>query len=510
MREFLFLVIVGILLVSGCKSRERVKYEASIKEGKSLAKVYCAACHMESTPALLDKKTWLFQVLPKMGPRLGMHEYKGLPYPGISSALMPKQAAMEQQQWESIVDYFLETSPPSLGLQDFDIEPNTDGKTFLIRPFTKNISSSSIITLLDLDTLTKTIFAGDVNDNMLYQLDYNGKLLDTLRLPSPPTSMSFGSDYVDFTLAGLLHPNNMSQGEIVRYQVDGNFQMQDGRSIIGSLIRPVASIDFDFNYDGLTDYLVCEYGHDIGRLSLYLASSDTLYKQEIVENVPGSIMVKTHDFNRDGFMDIAALYAQGDEKIIIYYNDGKGGFRGNFKMAARFPSVWGSMYIDLKDFNSDGYMDIIYINGDNFDYSQILKPYHGIRILENDGADSFEEKYFYPIYGAGRSISKDFDLDDDLDILIASNFADMEKNPERGIIYLENKGNYNFAPFSFEESAQNQWNTMTSADFDGDGDTDVLVAAMNLENVLKNQTSKSENDMDLDKNAVLLFENQTN
>jgi hypothetical protein len=86
----------------------------------------------------------------------------------------------------------------------------------------------------------------------------------------------------------------------------------------------------------------------------------------------------------------------------------------------------------------------------------------------------------------------------------------MEKNPERGIIYLENTGDYVFTPFSFEESAQNQWNTMTSADFDGDGDVDVLIGAMNLDNVLKNQNSKSEDDMDLDKNALLIFENKTN
>jgi hypothetical protein len=456
---------------------------------------------------LLDKKTWLFKVLPKMGPRLGMLQYQGLRYPGMKPTLVPKQPAMEQEQWECIVEYFLESSPKSLGIKNFDIEPNTDSKTFSVRPFTKDISSSSIITLLDLDPLGKNVFAGDVNGNMLYQLDFNGRLLDTVQLPSPPTSMSFGHDYVDLTLAGLLHPNNLNRGEIVRYKYEGNFQHQAGESIINSLIRPVASMNFDFNYDGLPDYLVCEYGNDIGRLSIYFATTDLRYEHDTIENVSGSIMVKTHDFNRDGFMDIAALFAQGDEKIMIYYNDGEGNFRKNFKMAARFPSVYGSMYIDLEDFNGDGFMDIIYVNGDNFDYSQILKPYHGIRLLENDGEDNFEEKYFYPIYGAGKSISKDFDLDNDLDILVSSNFADMENNPERGIIYLENTGNYVFTPFSFEEAAQNQWNTMTSADFDGDGDMDVLVGAMNLMNVLQNQMSKSE--MDLGKTTLLLFENHT-
>ncbi|HBH24301.1 MAG TPA: hypothetical protein DDY13_12860 [Cytophagales bacterium] len=510
MKNIRLLIVLVVVLFGGCKSREELRHEAYLKQGENLAKVYCATCHMESKPALLDKKTWLFKVLPKMGPRLGMHYYRGLPHPSMNPMLVPKQPAMEQGQWESIVDYFLETSPTSLELQNFDVEPNPKGKTFSVRPFTKDISSSSIITLLDLDTLRKNVFAGDVNNNILYQMDYSGELMDTVQLPSPPTSMSFGYDYVDLTLAGLLHPNNLDRGEIIRYQYEGNFRHQPAKPIISSLFRPVASLAVDFNYDGRTDYLVCEYGHNIGRLSIHLSTNDSLYKHEIIENVPGSIMVKTHDFNKDGLIDIAALFAQGDEKIMIYYNDGEGNFRGNLKLVARFPSVYGSMYIDLEDFNGDGYMDIIYVNGDNFDYSQILKPYHGIRILENDGGDNFEQKYFYPIYGAGKSICKDFDLDGDFDILVSSNFADMEKNPERGIIYLENTGDYVFTPFSFEESAQNQWNTMTSADFDGDGDVDVLIGAMNLDNVLKNQNSKSEDDMDLDKNALLIFENKTN
>lgn len=220
-------------------------------------------------------------------------------------------------------------------------------------------------------------------------------------------------------------------------------------------------------------------------------------------------MVKIHDFNEDGFMDIIALFTQGDEKIMIYYNDGKGNFRENFSLAARFPSVYGSMYLDIHDFNKDGYMDIVYVNGDNFDYSQILKPYHGIRILENDGNNNFEEKYFYPIYGAGKAEIIDFDLDGDSDIVVTSNFADMNNNPERGIIYLENIGLYEFLPFAFAASAQNQWNTMDVADLDADGDQDILIGAMNLENVLKIQKIQTRDEIELDKSSLLILENKT-
>lgn len=493
--------------ISACTNPEKEKYEAYIKEGESLAKTHCTTCHKECLPELLDKNTWAFDVLPQMGPRLGMHNFKKIRYKSIKPMLVAEEPAMEQEQWNNLVDYFYDRSPEVLPKQVFPKEPTLDCNTFEVKSFTKDISSSSIITMMEIDTVDKNIFVADINNNSLFKFGYDGNLMDSLQLPSPPTAMSIGADHFDITLAGILHPNNEFKGMIAKYSTK-NQAMKMPIIIIDSLIRPVASIKYDFNYDGTDDFLVCEYGNDLGRLSLYFAK-EAQYDHFIIEDIPGAIMVKINDLNKDGFMDIIALYAQGDEKIMIYYNDGEGNFKSNFYMAARFPSVYGSMYFDLHDMNNDGYMDIVYVNGDNFDYSQIFKPYHGIRILENDGYNFFDEKYFFPIYGAGKAKIHDFDLDGDPDIAISSNFADMENNPERGIIYLENVGPYDFNPYAFEASAQNQWNTMQIADLDNDGDEDILVGAMNLSNVLKDQRNDTKDEIDRNKTALLFFENKT-
>src|SRR5256885_11339685 len=71
------------------------------------------------------------------------------------------------------------------------------------------------------------------------------------------------------------------------------------------------------------------------------------------------------------------------------------------------------MYFTMRDFNGDGKPDILYVNGDNFDYSRVLKPYHGIRILENDGHNNFAERDFFPVYGAAQAVVADFDKDGD-------------------------------------------------------------------------------------------------
>jgi hypothetical protein len=507
----LFLVCASMLIffLFGCKSEKQKQLEAYLSEGERLAKIYCNTCHLESPPELLDRETWVFKVLPQMGPRLGMHKYKSLYYQPINRILVPQQPAMTQEQWENIVDYFHYASPDSLPRQVFETEPSINCQTFKAMPFSKNIDPNAIFTMIEVDTLNKYIYAGEAVSSALLKFDYQGNLLDTTTLPTATTDIRISEDFMDIALVGILHPNNEDEGSIIKCSGGQGLQFASKIVLVDSIYRPVWMEVHDYNYDGMEDYLVCEYGNDIGRLTIYYQNEDGEFELYILENIPGSIVTRTYDFDHDGFLDIAALYAQGDERIVIYYNDGQGEFRGGFKIAARFPGVYGSMYFDLHDFDKDGDMDILYVNGDNFDYSQILKPYHGIRIYENDGSDNFQEKYFFPIYGAGRASIFDFDLDGDDDIVVAANFGDMENNPERGIIYLENEGNYIYQPYSFAMAALNEWNTMGTMDIDDDGDMDVLVGSMNLSNVLNLQKAGSAESANTSKTSLILLKNQT-
>lgn len=507
----LVLVFASILflLQPGCKSEKQKQFEAYLSEGERLAKIYCNTCHLESSPELLNRKTWVFKVLPQMGPRLGMHKYKSLHYQPINRMLVPQQPAMTQEQWENIVNYFHYSSPDSLPRQVFDKIPETNCETFETAPFSKDIDPNAILTMIEVDTVRKFIYAGEAISSTLMKFDFDGNLVDTSTLSSATTDIRVTPEFMDISLVGILHPNNEDEGSIVRYSGGEGLQFESKIVLADSIYRPVWMEVHDYNTDGLEDYLVCEYGNDIGRLTIYYQNNAGEFELYILENVPGSIVTRSHDFNRDGYMDIAALYAQGDERIVIYYNDGKGEFRGGFKIAARFPGVYGSMYFDLHDFDRDGDMDILYVNGDNFDYSQILKPYHGIRIYENDGSDNFQEKYFFPIYGAGRASISDFDLDGDDDIVVAANFGDMENNPERGIIYLENEGKYRYQPYSFAMAALNEWNTMGTMDIDDDGDMDVLVGSMNLDNVMNMKEVGLGDPGTSQKTALLLLKNMT-
>jgi hypothetical protein len=293
----------------------------------------------------------------------------------------------------------------------------------------------------------------------------------------------------------------------VQYEFAGADSLRSPKILIDSLLRPVFVQQFDFAKDGRKEFLICEFGNNRGRLALYKYDG-ARYERQVIDPSPGAIRFEIRDMTGDGSPDIVALFAQGDERIVLFENDGRGNFSGRQRILARFPPVYGSMYFSMHDFNGDGSMDILYVNGDNFDYSRVLKPYHGVRILENDGKNNFHERYFFPVYGAARAEVADFDKDGRLDILITSNFADFERHPERGIIFLKNTGRYQFRPYAFTIASGNQWNLMATADLNKDGWLDVIIGAMDIGNIAKLQRRFTGDTLQTGKDPILFFENR--
>ena len=368
------------------------------------------------------------------------------------------------------------------------------------------MKSSAIITLLKTDSTHERIFIGEAGSNTLRIYDYNRHLRSSLTLGSPPTDVIVDGKRVLVLESGILDPNDEPKGTLVQYDFAGGDSLRSPKILIDSLFRPVFIRQFDADKTGTNVFLICEFGNNIGRLALYKYRGSR-YERQVVDPGPGAIHFEIRDMTGDGYPDIVALFAQADERIVLFENDGKGNFTGRQRVLARFPPVYGSMYFSMHDFNGDGSPDIVYVNGDNFDYSRVLKPYHGVRILENDGKNNFHERYFFPVYGAARAEVADFDKDGDLDILITSNFADFQRHPERGIVFLENVGRYQFRPYAFTIASGNQWNLTATADLNKDGWLDVIVGAMDLGNIAKLQRRFPGQTLETAKDPILFFEN---
>lgn len=452
-----------------------------IDQGKILATQYCQGCHLLPDPSLLDSKHWQQGDLPYMGPFLGVFGYLFDKYPSsrndrfLPADFYPSKPLLSPDQWQLLMDYYLATSPDSLPAQN-RLLPIQEGLT-LFRAEWSGLSYPNPATCyLQVDTTTPlpSILMGDAIQKKLYRLDGHLEVEDSLELPGAVVGMDLSHGFMTACDIGYLNPNNGKFGKALKISIaPGAKMVLDTMPMFDSLARPVQITAADLNQDGLTDYLVCEFGNMTGALSWMENKGNGKFERHVIRAVPGAIKAYVQDYNHDGLPDIWVLFAQGDEGIFLFTNLGHGRF--SQREVLRFPPIYGSSYFELDDFNHDGYPDILYTCGDNADYSKVLKPYHGVYIFLNDGHNNFSQKYFFPINGCYKAIARDFDGDGDLDIATIAYFPDYARQPEEGFVYLENKGNFAFKPYSLAETQVGRWLTMDAADLDGDGKIDILL-----------------------------------
>ena len=203
-----------------------------------------------------------------------------------------------------------------------------------------------------------------------------------------------------------------------------------------------------------------------------------MYRKKILSQLAGAVKVIVEDYNKDGLPDIIVLFAQDNEGIYLFTNTGNGDFKKTTLL--RFPPVYGSTYFEMQDVNGDGAKDIIYTCGDNYDYSRVLKNYHGIYIFINHPGKGFKQEYFFPMNGCYKAIGRDFDKDGDIDIAAISFFPDLKSQPQESFVLLNNIGDLKFSPSGIRQNNRGNWITMDAADVDGDGDEDIVIGSLLL------------------------------
>lgn len=303
-----------------------------------------------------------------------------------------------------------------------------------------------------------------------------------------------------FSLIGFMHPTEFDFGAVLRQKGPLQYDI-----LLKDLPRPVQSEIGQLTDDSLEDLVVSTFGNLTGHFSWYKQQVDGSFEEHRLLEQPGAISTTLVDFNSDGHLDIVTLMSQGDEKVIAFYNDGLGNFTP-VKLLG-FPAVYGSNSMKVVDFNGDENLDLIITNGDNADLSQVLKDYHGTRIYLNDGSNTFKENYFFPMYGASNCEVADFDLDGDLDILIIAYFADFQSAQPQSVVFLESQGDLKFIPQSIPFSNQGHWLVSGLADIDHDGDQDILLGS----NLFKaSQESVTSRELwDYYKHDLVILENMT-
>ncbi len=285
-----------------------------------------------------------------------------------------------------------------------------------------------------------------------------------------------GDNDIMVAVLGMLFPNNDKIGSVVILENDGTNHFI--KHVVADKIARVSDVRAgDLDGDGDMDLAVAEFGYDDGETRWMENLGNWKFKSHILQSLSGPINVEIVDIDNDNDLDIVSLVSQEWEEIYCFVNDGKGNFQPKLLFGSSNED-FGSSGIYITDLNKDGYQDILYTNGDAFDYIPPRgRPWHGVQWLENKGNLNFVYHRICNFMGAYNVRPCDIDNDGDIDLFVVSGFNKWEDPNAQSFIWLENDGKMNF---TMHNIASNPTHLLTLAlgDFNGDGLMDMVTGGM--------------------------------
>lgn len=266
---------------------------------------------------------------------------------------------------------------------------------------------------------------------------------------------------------GRVFPNNEKIGSVLILENDGR-QHFTSHVVLENVARVTDVRAADFDRDGKLDLSVAQFGYDQGEIRWMRNLGNWQFESHILLSLSGAINVCNADMNGDGTTDIVAVVAQQWEEIYLFENDGT----GNFTHKVIYGSTnedFGSSGISLCDLNRDGKLDVLYTNGDGFDYAEPgARPWHGVQWLENQGSGFFKYHRIGDLPGAYSPVGVDFNGDGALDVVAVSGFNDWKNPAAASLVVFENDAQMNFTPHVLAHLPTHLM-TCVAGDFDGTG-----------------------------------------
>ncbi|MFM7039030.1 MAG: FG-GAP-like repeat-containing protein [Planctomycetaceae bacterium] len=450
---------------------------------------FCGACHAVPQPSSFPRDAWYHEV---------QRGYQFYFDSGRTDLVIPVQSGIvewfQARAPEKLpeADQQATESPVAFERREWNPAVSTGSGAAVGTPATPAVFSSppGVSFVATADETQRTLWFSDMLRGRICEINPAGETLFELRAvvanPAAVRIVDLDQDGRNDLLAADLGsplPADHDRGQVLWIS---DYSSGSKPLIVLEGIGRVADVrPGDFDGDGDPDLVVAEFGwHTTGGLHVVWnegrhPGSRILWRPQRLDSRPGGIHVPVLDLDGDGRLDFIALISQEHESVEVFLNRPTG-FEKLLLFAAPDPS-WGSSGIEPVDFDGDGDTDILYTAGDTFD-SRIIKPFHGIWLLVNQGDLKFQPKHLAAMPGVHRALPGDLDQDGDLDVVacaILPTQAIHGTNPDQlqATIWLEQKADGSFLRHLIQ-SGPPQHPAMTLADLNGDGKLDILTAVM--------------------------------
>lgn len=439
----------------------------------------CAACHAFPSPDTMPRSAWRKEV--KQGYEFLRTSTLAGEFPPLESTVLyyEKHAPERLPPIEQLV-----TTTPA----PFSFEKRGTGWMPHLPP-QPSVANANVARLFN-STKQELLLCDTRLDALIILKPYEGRpggtVIPQVTAPSHTTVCDLDLDgRQDVLVASLgnFFPSDDKVGKVLWLQAG-----QGGQFVAKTILDGVGRVSdvqvADFNGDGRLDLIIAVFGWRTGGEILFLENrttkwSDPQFASHVIDARHGAIHVPVAELNGDGRPDFIALISQEHESVVAFLNRGNGEFEPTTIFSASHPT-YGCSGIEVVDLDGDRDLDVLLTNGDILDPPYLLKPYHGVQWLENEGVFPFRHHKLAAMYGASRAVAADFDGDGDLDIAAVSflplvHFPQRERMQMPSVAIFEQQINAQFAMHVLETGSCDHF-SCDAGDWDDDGQVDLAVA----------------------------------